>query len=392
MKFLQQLELEHKILFVAILLSISFVWPVQNFFINRMSATLGQSIDPGLEPLLRTSLLTSSPHDSIAYIHRIERALQWKALIPIIVNELRSALIIFSVLAFVILFLVAYYALRSLTRPIKNLASAVTRIGKGDSALLTKTSGGSLGILERTVIDLESELILLREKTRIAGMESAWQDIASIMAHEIKNPLTPMRLTLDRLEEKALHGVGLSADEVSKYAQRINTQIDALERLVNQFRSFSKEPEAHCVSFDASARIAHALQSLSEALVMTTTGAGTAFADPYLLDQIVLNIGKNALEAGATHLHIKCTMNNSHITITCSDNGIGIAHYDLDRVWLPYVSLKKGGTGLGLPVVRKLVETMNGTISLVSSINKEDHGTQVLFTLPSTLASKDQHP
>lgn len=375
----RKLELEWKILLLAAILFVAVAWPVQQYFITRLSESLEQSIDPQLEITLRRELSESSGSQRDAIREHIERYRQTRVLIPIIVREQQRLLLALTIGLFVLVLLLAFWILNWLTRPLKNLAGTVDKIGKGEVVTVNHVSGGALGIVEEAVEHLQKELVILREKARVQGMEAAWKDIARVMAHEIKNPLTPIRLTLDRIEEKTAGGIELSTEELTRFLTRINTQVDMLERLVDQFRSFSREPEVNLSTVDLAAHMRATADTMADNIRSTISGSATVQSDPYLLQQLFLNIWKNALEAGATNVTAEIRSNEREITISIRDNGAGIPKKDLSRIWLPYVTMKKNGTGLGLPVVKRLVETLKGSIDLTSI---EGNGVTVHITLP----------
>ncbi|MBD3315716.1 MAG: HAMP domain-containing protein [Chitinivibrionales bacterium] len=381
----RRLELEWKVLLLASVIFAAFAWPVQRLYIARLTTALQQSIDPRLEPILRSQLKTASAADSAAIVGSIERNRQWRALIPMIVAEQQQSIFVFSFVLSAVLFLFALWTLKRLTRPLKNLAVAVEAIGRGKRAQIQAASGGALGTLEQAVIEMQDELDVLRERARVQGMETAWQEIARVMAHEIKNPLTPIRLSLDAMEEKIATGGGLSSEVMKRHLGRINAQTDNLERLVNQFRSFSREPELRLRALSIREPIEVVAHDMASRVVTTVDGNAVVMADLYLLNQLLLNVWKNALEAGADTIAVTIRPGAAEghtatpVRIVIADNGPGISKNDLERVWLPYVTLKKGGTGLGLPVVRKLVETMNGSVYLESAPGR---GLTVIITLP----------
>ena len=362
----RRLELEWKVLLLAAVLFVAFIWPMQRYFITRLSTTLDQSVDPHLEETLRIEMAGADSTRREVLKEHIERYRQTRVLIPIIVREQQQLLLALSIGLFVLLLLLAYWMLTRLTRPLKQLAKAVDKIARGETSEVRRLSGGALGVVELAVINLQNELVTLREKARLQGMESAWKDIARVMAHEIKNPLTPIRLTLDRIEERAATGRMMEPADLAKFLDRINSQIDMLERLVDQFRSFSREPEVSIATVDCVALIRQVAGDMGEKIQSTVSGEATIVSDPYLLQQIFLNLWKNALEAGADTVTAVLLRKETTTAITVSDNGPGIAREDLDRIWLPYVTLKKNGTGLGLPVVKRLIETLGGSVSLAS--------------------------
>jgi signal transduction histidine kinase len=387
----KKLELEWKILIVAAGLFIAIAWPIQRVFISRLQIVLSQSVDHQLEPVLRRRLASADRSAREAVTARIERARQWEALIPIVIREQRQILFGLSVMFFFVFLLLALWTLKRLTQPLKDLALAVERIGRGEAASIEPRSGGALGRLESTVDQLQDELGVLRERARVAGMEAAWKDIARVMAHEIKNPLTPIRLALDSIEEKSASGEALCGARMETYLRRINTQVDALENLVNQFRSFSREPEARLEPVALRQSLERVAESMQGRLHTIVEGDAAACADRLLLNQALLNIWKNALEAGASGLRATIRSENERTSLVISDNGPGIAKEDCERIFLPYVSFKKGGAGLGLSVVKRLVETMRGTIRLDVGCDPEYTGLTVAIHLPEICPGDCNH-
>jgi signal transduction histidine kinase len=244
MQWWRKIELEWKVIILTVGLLAGLGIPLHNLYTARMHTTLAQSSDPSLEPLLRRQLDSAPAAARDSLIAAIERNRQWQALVPIIIREQSRAFIFSALLLGGALLVVAVVLLKMMTRPLKQIALHLKSIGRGQPAVIVCRSGGALGTVERAAQSLQQELTALREQARVQGMESAWQDIARVMAHEIKNPLTPIRLTLDRIEEKSVLKPQVDSADLQNFLRRINDNIDALERLVNQFRSFSKEPEA----------------------------------------------------------------------------------------------------------------------------------------------------
>jgi two-component system, NtrC family, nitrogen regulation sensor histidine kinase NtrY len=384
---MKNIELEWKILIFACIVFLTFAWPLQQMFATRLETTLAASVDPGLEPILRSALSASTGEQRGVIVAAIERNRQWRVMLPMLAKEQRQITFAFSAVFFILMIIAALWTLRRLTRPLKVLASAVTRIGNGQRAAIDARSGGALGRLESAVNGLQEELDVLRQQAQFQGMEKAWQDIARVMAHEIKNPLTPIRLTLDRMEEKALSGDSIDAATSQKFCTRMSDQIDALERLVNQFQSFSKEKEICPSDTDISATIRTVADSMDGKITTSISGCVKMRTDPYLLKQIFLNIWKNSLEAGADLISASIVFAKGRCELTIRDNGPGIAPELMDKIWLPYVSFKKGGTGLGLPVVKKLVETLGGTVKLTSTFSGGDTGTTFHLSIPAIVAA-----
>lgn len=373
--FFKNIEIEWKILVLAIVILLAFAFPFQAFYLSHLQSTIKQSTDPQLESLLIT--LIKSPDEAIRpeAATSLKRHRQWQALVPIFIEEQKRSVFFFSLTLFILIVFAAAITVRKLTRPLRSLSIAAEEIGKGNLIAIENKSGGSLGKLENAMNTMQSELSKLREKTRIQAMETAWRDIARVMAHEIKNPLTPIQLTLDRIQEKIENETIISLPDLSKFVNRINSQVESLERLVNDFRSFAREPEPQLRDVNLCAVIKPVTDDLEETIKTAIQGDATVMIDPRLFERVLLNLWKNSIDAGATRMNVTIETHERQVVLTITDNGSGIPEEHLQKVWVPYITFKKGGTGLGLPVVKRIIESMNGSITLGSSTDTIDHFT-----------------
>jgi two-component system nitrogen regulation sensor histidine kinase NtrY len=384
-RLLTSLELEWKIIGIAAVFFIAFLWPVQNYYLHRMQTVLEQSIDPQLDDLLRKHISEADSARQKELLGSMERHRQWRAMIPVVIDEQRRSIVWFSVFLFTICLGLALYIVSRMTRPLKRLSLAADTIGKGKNAEIAVSSSGSLRRLEASMVQMQVELKSFREHAQAEGMEMAWRDIARVMAHEIKNPLTPIRLTLDRIAEKIESGEQIPVVELKKYTDRIALQIEHLEDLVNEFRSFAKEPEVRLQRVPLAPLLEGLAADMKPSITTTVEGTAVAAVDPRLLDQVLLNLWKNSSEAGATLIHASVREQENSVHLVISDNGPGIPKERIEQVWIPYITFKKGGSGLGLPVVKRLVEAMCGSVTLASSCENATHGVVVTITLRKTI-------
>lgn len=375
---LKKLEIEWRILLLAAVALIAFALPLQSIYISKLQSTLQQSIDTDLEKLLRRFLLTENDSVKAVIGSAIQRNRQWQVLIPIIIEEQCIAMIILSLVLFFSLLVMAFWALRRLTRPLRMLAMAAEQIGKGMIVSIPGCSSGALGKLEKTMSIMQEELLKLRERAHTQGMETAWRDIARVMAHEIKNPLTPIQLSLDRIQEKMDGGCEINHQELNRFVNRIGTQVTSLEKLVDDFRSFARQPEPQPVSVSVM-EICKPLFKELGSVHLSMEGDALINADPHLLYRVFLNLWKNSMEAGATRIRISVEKICDRIQISFIDNGSGISAEVAQRVWIPYFTSKKSGTGLGLPVVKRMLESMGMSIQLKSSTSEFDHGVTMII-------------
>lgn len=391
MNLFKKLEIEWRILLLAAVALIAFAFPLQSIYISKLQSTLQQSVDTDLEGLLRRFLSTENDSVKTVIGSAIQRNRQWQVLIPIIIEEQCIAMIILSFVLFVTLLALAFYALRRLTRPLRMLAMAAEQIGKGIKVSILGSSAGALGKLEKSMAIMQEELLKLREQAHTQGMETAWRDIARVMAHEIKNPLTPIQLSLDRIQEKMDEGCRIENGELNRFVNRIGTQVLNLERLVDDFRSFAREPEPQCVEVSVKQICKHLFREPGT-LDLSVDGDALITADPHLLYRVFLNLWKNSLEAGASKIRIKIEKISDIVQISFIDNGSGIPEEVCERVWIPYFTSKKGGTGLGLPVIKRMLQSMGISIRLQSSTDKETHGVTMIMLYDPNIVTANQLP
>jgi len=357
MKIFTNLELETKILISAVIFFAVFGIFFYQIYEKEIDSMVLKGTNKNLISFLQKKAAENPNENETSEI--LIRQMQWEVSAPFIArtqkNNIRNILLVFTIS----LLLAAAFSLIYLTYPLKKLAKSVEKIGKGEFAEISTKSSGALGKLEKQVAKMQDELQNLREKEQIAATEKAWRDIARVMAHEIKNPLTPMRLLIDKIEEK---NAEISTDDLKKFTERMNRQLNALEILVNKFRSFSKSQAAVCSVQNLYSMIKENADDFQNEIVTNINGNKnlTAFFDKDFLSQILLNIYKNSVNAGAKNMLVSIRENSYSAEISLADNGIGIAKENLDKIFLPYITFSKGGSGIGLSVVKNLCESMGG--------------------------------
>jgi two-component system nitrogen regulation sensor histidine kinase NtrY len=212
--------------------------------------------------------------------------------------------------------------------------------------------------------------------------ETAWKEMAKQVAHEIKNPLTPMRLSVQQFERSFAADDQERKAQLTEFTQGMLQQIDTLSAIASTFSDFAKMPEANKVLLNATEVVQWAVQLFSDQhLTLQAEAENISLKiDRNHLVQIVNNLVKNALEAieGVTNGQVEVRLFNDQKTIVLEvkDNGKGMSDEVLSRMFEPRFTTKNSGMGLGLAVVKTLVEENGGTIDCQSTLNE---GT--LFTL-----------
>ncbi len=205
---------------------------------------------------------------------------------------------------------------------------------------------------------------------------AAWSEMARRLAHEIKNPLTPIQLAAERLERKLKPQVSPEGEAVlERSTHTIVQQVEALKTMVNAFSEYARLPKLQPQPVDMGILI-------EEVLALYPPDSGVEFqldldpdlphlsADPLRLRQVLHNLIKNALEAGTPPIHLKISvrliapMGRADLEWVVEDDGPGVAPQQAEQIFDPYVTTKSRGTGLGLAIVRKIIEEHGGTIRL----------------------------
>jgi two-component system nitrogen regulation sensor histidine kinase NtrY len=217
-----------------------------------------------------------------------------------------------------------------------------------------------------------------------AQRSSAWADIARRIAHEIKNPLTPIQLSAERLRRK--YGKTIT-DDPAVFQQCTDTivrQVDDIRRMVDEFSKFARMPKAVIAREDVADTVRQAvfLQKVSNPEidfgVETAEDPMLAHFDRRLISQGLTNIVKNATEAIAArpagaergHIRVAAIRDGDHIVIDVIDNGIGLPKEGRSRLLEPYVTTREKGTGLGLAIVGRILEEHGGSIELRDASEK----------------------
>ncbi len=306
--------------------------------------------------------------------------------------------IIYIIVVSMLLFLTVVVAISlagRLTRPIINLISASKDIssGKLNSKVPEIDSDEEIKTLNKNFNNMIDRLKKQQDKLLVSERYSAWESVARKLAHEIKNPLTPIQLSIDRLKEKYTDKLKDEKSEFSKYLETINRQIVDIKKLVNEFSDFARMPRPifKKIFIDDVINRVISFYNMSEKNLDLSlkNNLKTNFSingDSEQLYRAFLNLIKNSLEAieekkqKMSNLQGKITLeinrNNEYIVIKMLDNGIGFN--DINNITKPYFTTKKKGTGLGLPIVSKIINEHNGDINFI----KKSEGAEILISLP----------
>ncbi|MCC5923556.1 MAG: GHKL domain-containing protein [Crocinitomicaceae bacterium] len=225
------------------------------------------------------------------------------------------------------------------------------------------------------VAELELKALELAKQER----ESAWREMAKQVAHEIKNPLTPMKLTIQHFQRSFDPSDENAAEKVAKLTKAIVTQIDTLTKITNDFSNFAKLSKPNFLPEDLKGILVDSIRVFeSEQLkveLQLPEGQARILADKDLILRVINNLIKNAIQAIPEDVIPKITVklfeNKTFWQITISDNGVGIPKEMLSKIFLPNFTTKSSGAGLGLAMVKQIISDHNGEIWVES---KEGYG------------------
>ena len=223
-----------------------------------------------------------------------------------------------------------------------------------------------------------------------AQRKAAWSDVARRIAHEIKNPLTPIQLAADRLRRKYRPEDEAEGEQFSEYLSIIGRQVDDIGRMVDEFSDFARMPQPVMKELSF-AELAHGQVALYEAQKVdfytdlnTDPDGGMVMGDAGLLRQALTNIIQNAIDSlsGAMvempQIRLALSVNDGHVCLAVSDNGPGFPKKDRASLLEPYVTGRDKGTGLGLAIVSKIIQDHSGELELADD---DDGGAMVVIRL-----------
>ena len=298
-----------------------------------------------------------------------------------------SFIFIYIVVVTLLLFLSISIAMKFSSRffrSISNLISASANIGKGD--LETKVpeieSDKEIETLNKNFNLMIDQLKTQQEKLLLNERHEAWESVARKLAHEIKNPLTPIQLTIDRLKNKYSNLINKSdKDAFNDNLKTIVNQIKQIENLVNEFSDFARMPKPILNKNDLAIILKENIMLLKEFDLSIEINLKLNqekiifFCDKEQLSRVFFNLIKNSIESinekysknddFIKKIDIEILNKNDYIEFIIIDNGSGFSEKNLNNIIKPYFTTKSKGSGLGLSIVNKIINDHNGTIKFI---------------------------
>tara|TARA_X000001036_G_scaffold91962_1_gene84434 strand:- start:54 stop:791 length:738 start_codon:yes stop_codon:yes gene_type:complete len=225
-----------------------------------------------------------------------------------------------------------------------------------------------------------------QDKLLLSERHTAWENVARKLAHEIKNPLTPIQLSIDMIREKYVKLLSKDDQNLSNYLNTIAKQIKDIEHLVTEFSDFARMPKPILKKLNINKVVLRAfnLHNIPETKIKFTlkepSSKNFINGDEEQLNRVFINLIKNSIESIGEKtiknvdfkgkINIDIQADSDYIYVVVFDNGIGFEKVDKVKMLTPYFTTKKSGTGLGLAVVSKIISDHNGSITF-NMINNE---------------------
>ena len=311
-----------------------------------------------------------------------------------------SFILIYVVVVSLLLFLSISIAIKFSSRffiSISNLISASQKIGQGN--LETKVpeikTDKELEILNKNFNLMIDQLREQQEKLLLQERHEAWSTIARKLAHEIKNPLTPIQLTIDRLKNKYSNMINLEEkNNFNDHLKTIKKQINQIENLLNEFSDFARMPKPVFKKINLLTIIKEnisLLNQIDDSISINFTSQEKQYSlncDSEQISRVFFNLVKNSIESiqekasknpnFSKKIDIVIENKNDYTNLIITDNGLGFSEEHLGNILKPYYTTKEKGTGLGLSIVNKILNDHNSKINFV----KQKIGAKILINFP----------
>ena len=302
-------------------------------------------------------------------------------------EEFIKRLSLVYVLMFMIAIALAYFLSSYITRSIKTISERMqqTRLNKRNEKIILDEASSEIEVLVEAYNNMIDQLEESAAKLAKSEREKAWREMAKQVANEIKNPLTPMRLTVQSFERKFNPEDENIREKLAEYSKTLIQQIDVMSSIAYAFSDFAKMPSQKKEKIDVVKVVKLALEIFGEKYINYLPKEKEIFAnlDKTQLIRIVTNLVKNAIQAIDKEekplIEVKVFSEKDSVKIIVSDNGKGIEEDVKALIFEPKFTTKSSGMGLGLPMIKNIIEAYEGTISFTSKIG---FGTVFTVILP----------
>lgn len=306
-------------------------------------------------------------------------------------TQVNSFLILFGQVYIFIIFLaivLAYVLSSYITKTIQLISEHIqkTNINQRNEKIKVENVSDEIKTLINSYNEMVDKLEESAEKLSQNQREMAWREMAKQVAHEIKNPLTPMKLTVQSFQRKFNPEDPKSTEKMKDFCETMVQQIDTMSAVASAFSNFASMPAQQNTTLNVVKVIQLALEIFNEDFIRFEAAEKEIIAtfDQAQIIRIINNLVKNAIQAIPNYepfprILVKVERKNSDVLITISDNGTGIPDDIKDKIFEPKFTTKTSGMGLGLAMIKNMIEAYGGTISFDTVLDK---GTTFYVKLP----------
>lgn len=315
-------------------------------------------------------------HDDSAYLDVFNRYVRYIILVNLFI-------IIFSIW-------LSWLISKNLTNALTTFSDKINRLNFFEKEMepIRYYQNDELGTLVKAYNKMLLQIQDQKERLTFKERDEAWREMAKQVAHEVKNPLTPMKLTIQNFDRKFNPEDPQITEKVHQMSATIIDQIDLIATVASAFSQFAQLPQKNNETFNLNREINSILQIFGGDNIQVHANRTDIMInmDRIYLNRIITNLITNAKQATAEErmpiINVDLEQQNKRITITVEDNGVGIPEDMYERIFEPNFTSKSSGMGLGLTMVRKMVEDYKGEINVKSRLGK---GTKFVITLPSNV-------
>lgn len=299
-----------------------------------------------------------------------------------------TAVLAIILFALVIVITASLYFSVQTKKQIEALTNGATRVAAGDfNQPISGRSEGEFAEVADSFNHMMRQLRDYRERLIITEKLAAWQSIGRKIAHEVKNPLTPISIAADDIRRSYGENQQDFKEILKNATTTIKKEVERLKRLIDEFSSFARMPapeveEVYIQSLLKELEVLYKDEIDQGRLsIKRPANVETILADPNQMLQLLINLVKNGLEAEVDHIMIKLAGESGDIVIIIEDDGPGFPKKLLDDGITPYFSTKAGGSGLGLTICQRIVYDHSGSMKL-KNLKEGGAGAQIIITLP----------
>ncbi|KFF10743.1 histidine kinase [Chryseobacterium soli] len=315
-------------------------------------------------------------HNESAYLDVLHQYIKYILLVDIF-------LILFSIW-------ISWVTSNSLAKTITKFSDMITRITLFENEMrpIRYYKNDELNALARAYNRMILQIQDQKERLRFKASEEAWREMAKQVAHEVKNPLTPMKLTIQNFERKFDPEDPNVRERVKQMSKTMVDQIDLIATVASAFSEFAKLPEKNNEVINLNTEVEDILRVFNDDSIFMHSNKSNIMInmDRIYLSRIITNLVTNAKQAESEErkliINVDVEQHQRRVMVSVQDNGVGIPENMYERIFEPNFTSKNSGMGLGLSMVRKMIEDYKGEISVKSEVGK---GSTFTITLPTNL-------